>query len=133
MVNPVQMAGTHTDFTERKNTEIQFKNITNNIPGAVFRYKIDADGTDELQMVSDGARTLWGFSAQEVMQNNKLIWERYENEDYEGLLASIKKSFDDLSFWEYEWRYDHPDGTVRWHKGTGSPVRLDDGSTIWDS
>ena len=130
---PVQMAGTHTDFTERKNTEIQFKNITNNIPGAVFRYKINADGTDELQMVSDGARTLWGFSAQEVMQNNKLIWERYENEDYEGLLASIKKSFDDLSFWEYEWRYDHPDGTVRWHKGSGSPVRLDDGSTIWDS
>lgn len=130
---PLLMAGTHTDVTERKNAEIQFKNITNNIPGAVFRYKLYPDGKDELQLVSDGAKNLWGYSSLEVMQNNQLIWVRYHENDLKVHLQSIQESAEDLSFWEDEWRYHHPDGTIRWHKGSGNPLHLEDGSTIWDS
>jgi|GEM_PF-1155261 len=130
---PLLMAGTHTDITERKNTEIQFKTITNNVPGAVFRYKLFSDGRDELQLVSDGAENLWGFTAQEVTQNNRLIWDRYNKEDLKAHLQSIRESAEDVSFWEHEWRYHHPNGTIHWHKGSGNPIRLEDGSFIWDS
>ncbi|CAN5501906.1 hypothetical protein BH23BAC1_BH23BAC1_25220 [soil metagenome] len=127
---PILMVGTHTDITERKNTETQFNSITNNIPGAVFRYKRYLDGKDELQLVSNGAKNLWGFSSQEAMQNNRLIWERYDNEDLKAHLQSIQKSAEDLSFWEHEWRYHHPDGTIHWHKSSGNPIRMEDGSTM---
>jgi len=130
---PLLMVGTHTDITEFKNTETQFKTIANNIPGAVFRYKLNPDNTNELQLVSKGARKLWGFSSQKVVKNNELIWERIEEDDLEDHLQSIQKSKENLSFWEHEWRYHHPDGITRWHKGSGNPVRLEDGSTIWDS
>jgi len=130
---PLLMAGTHTDITERINTETQFKTIANNIPGALFRYKRYTDGKDELQLVSDGAQNHWGFSAQEVMHDNDLIWERYEKDDLKAHRQSIQKSAEDLSFWEHEWCYHHPNGTNRWHKGSGNPVRMEDGSTIWDS
>ena len=130
---PLLMAGTHTDITERKNTEIQFKTISDNIPGAVFRYKRHADGKDEVQLLSNGAKNLWGFSAQEVMENNNLIWERFEKKELEAFLLTIQKSAENLSFWEHEWPYYHPDGTTRWQKGTGSPLRLENGSTIWDT
>jgi PAS domain S-box-containing protein len=130
---PLLMAGTHTDITELKNTETQFSTITNNIPGAVFRYQRYPEGKDELRLVSNGAKSLWGFSAEEVMQNNNLIWERYDDKDLKAHLRTIKNSAEDLSFWKHEWRYHHPDGTIRWHKGFGNPVRLKNDTTIWDS
>ncbi|EPR67924.1 diguanylate cyclase/phosphodiesterase (GGDEF & EAL domains) with PAS/PAC sensor(s) [Cyclobacterium qasimii M12-11B] len=130
---PLLMAGTHTDITERKNTEIQFKTISNNIPGAVFRYKLFLNGDNEFQLVSKGAKSLWGFSSHEIMKDSGLIWDRIEKDDLEGLLRSIEKSAEDLSFWVDEWRYHHPDGTIRWHKGSGNPSRMESGNTIWDS
>ncbi|WP_339922757.1 PAS domain S-box protein [uncultured Cyclobacterium sp.] len=130
---PLLMAGTHTDITERKNTEIQFQTITNNIPGAVFRYKRYPNGEGEVQLLSNGAKNLWGFSAEEIMQNNNLIWQRFKKNDLDAFLLTIQKSAEDLSFWEHEWPYYHPNGTTQWHKGSGSPSRLEDGSTIWDA
>lgn len=107
------MTGTHTDITNRKTREIQFNTISNNIPGAVFRYKLQPDGSDELQLVTKGAYKLWGFSAEQIMENNQLIWERFHPDDISDHLKSVKKSADELSFWEHEWRYCHPDGSVR--------------------
>ncbi|MDX1586058.1 MAG: PAS domain S-box protein, partial [Balneolaceae bacterium] len=57
------------DITDRKQferklraNEQRLKNITNNIPGVVFQYKINPDGTDSLQYVSKGADRIWGVS-----------------------------------------------------------------------
>lgn len=130
---PLLMSGTHTDITERKNTEIQFKTLNDNIPGVVFRYKLNIDGTDELQLVSNGAKMLWGISPEAAMKDNKLVWSRYPEDDLEDHDKSIKKSAENLSFWTHEWRYHHPDGSERWHKGTGMPRRMEDGSTVWDA
>jgi len=130
---PLLMSGTHTDITDRKNTEIQFKTINNNIPGVVYRYKLYANGTDELQLVSNGANLLWGVSPEMAMKNNQLVWDRYHKDDLSEHLATIRKSAENLSSWTHEWRYCHPDGTERWHKGTGMPKRMEDGSTVWDA
>jgi PAS domain S-box-containing protein len=130
---PIRMAGSHADITERRTTETQFENITNNIPGAVFRYKLFPDGTDKLLLMSDGAKVLWGFSAKEVMQNSNLVWNNIEIDDLEGLSQSIQKSAEDLSFWEHIWRYHDSEGKTRWFKGSGNPFRTEDGSTAWDS
>tara|TARA_B100000795_G_scaffold57975_4_gene38510 strand:+ start:4057 stop:6699 length:2643 start_codon:yes stop_codon:yes gene_type:complete len=130
---PLLMAGINVDITEIRNTETQFKTITNNIPGVVFRYKLYPDGSDELLLVSEGAVDIWGFSAEEVMKNSQLIWGNTENEDIEVLVQSIQKSAQELSFWEQEWRHHNADGTIRWFKGVGNPIRAEDGSTIWDS
>jgi PAS domain S-box-containing protein len=130
---PLLMSGTHTDITERKTTETQFKNITNNIPGAVFRYKLFPDGTDKLLLVSDGAKVLWDLSSEEVMQNSNLVWDNIENDDLEALSQSIRKSAEDLCFWEHVWRYHDSEGKTRWFKGSGNPFRTEDGSTAWDS
>ncbi|WP_375582658.1 PAS domain-containing protein [Cyclobacterium xiamenense] len=130
---PLMMSGTHTDITERKMREIQFQSISDNIPGVVYRYSRYADGRDALEMVSNGAARLWGFSAEMAMKNNRLIWDRYHPEDIEKHLETIRFSQENLSFWMHEWRYLHPDGSLRWHKGTGNPSKREDGSVVWDS
>ncbi|SHM77692.1 PAS domain S-box-containing protein [Cyclobacterium lianum] len=130
---PLLMSGTHTDITDRKNTEIQFKTISDNIPGVVYRYKRYPDGRDELQLVSNGAKHLWGIAPEQAMKNNQLVWDRYEREDLDAHLETIRKSAQEQSFWTHEWRYHHPDGGVHWHRGTGTPRQMEDGSTIWDA
>lgn len=130
---PLIMAGTHTNITERKNTEKQFKTITNNIPGVVFRYQLNKDGRDELFLVSKGAKDIWGVNPEQAMKDNQLIWDRFEKEDLDSHLKSIQESAKNMSHWEHEWRYHHPDGNIYWHKGSGNPTKLNDESIIWDS
>lgn len=130
---PLMMSGTHTDISERKKREIQFQSISDNIPGVVYRYRRHVDGRDALEMVSNGASRLWGISAEMAMKDNQLIWDRYHPEDIEKHLETIRRSEDNLSFWIHEWRYLHPDGRLRWHKGTGNPTKLKDGSVVWDA
>lgn len=130
---PLIMMGTHTDITKRKTDEIQLKTITDNIPGAVFRYKLLPDGSDQVLLVSKGAFKLWGFSAELVTENIHLIWERTDPRDLPHQFSSIQKSAQELSFWQSEWRFNHPDGTLRWHKGSGNPTKLEDGSVVWDT
>ncbi|GGD92705.1 PAS domain S-box protein [Planktosalinus lacus] len=129
---PLLMTGTHTDITQRKTSETQLLAIANNIPGVVFRYIRNPDTQDQLKLVSKGAGELWGFTSQEVMENNLLVWNLIVEEDLDGLLDTIKSSAETLSHWTHEWRYKHPDGGIRWHKGSGNPVLQNDGSTAWD-
>lgn len=129
---PLMMMGTHTDISEKKLAELQFQTITNNIPGVVYRYNLKPDGSDILSFVSEGASNLWGFSVKEIVENNQLVWQCYDKNDLGGYLESIKNSAKYLTIWECEWRFNHPDGSMRWHKSTGKPSFEFDGTIVWD-
>ena len=109
------------------------QSINNNLPGAIFRYKLKADGTDQMMYVSQGAKLLWGIDAQECMDNNHKVWEIFHPDDIGQVQQSIQKSAEHLSHWTCEWRVLHPDGNVKWQRGSGNPTKLEDGSIIWDS
>lgn len=125
--------GATQDITARKLTEQRLDNINNNIPGVVFRYKLNPDGTDKLMYISKGSEKLWGISAEDAARDNNLIWDLYHEEDLESHLNSIQISAKNLSEWRHEWRINHPDGTIRWNRGIGTPKKLSNGSIIWDS
>jgi PAS domain S-box-containing protein len=126
------MTGTHTDITERKNTEALFKTISDNVPGVVFRYQRIEGSLDMLQYVSKGAVQVWGYEAEEVIKDNLIVWNSIFKEDIAGLLTSIETSATSLKPWTFQWRYNHPDGTVKWHKGTGNPTRNSETTIYWD-
>jgi len=130
---PLLMIGTHTDITQRKTTEVQFKTINDNIPGTVFRLHQRKDGSSYLSSISRGAQNLWGFSEDQIIKNNDLIWANIHEKDLKKLRKSIAKSAKNLKYWECEWRYYHPDGTVKWHRGSGNPGLFDEKDLIWDS
>lgn len=134
------LRGVVQDITERKKIEIMLREnrrrietITNNVPGVVFRYKLNPDGTDELNFVSNGAKKIWGLNPEEAHKNNELIWERIHDSDFQDVQKAIQISSEKLTPWNSEWRYEKPDGSIHWHRGTGIPNRQSDGSIIWDS
>ncbi|MDZ7755435.1 PAS domain S-box protein [Rhodohalobacter sp.] len=129
----MRVYGSFQDIDERKSAEVRLKNISNNIPGVLFQYQIDTAGNDKLFYVSDGSEDLWGISPEEAMSNNDLIWRRFHSEDFDVVKEDIGRSAEMLSKWHSQWRYYHPDGSVRWHEGFGTPQRYADGSIFWDS
>lgn len=122
-----------SDVSEKKLIETRLSNITDNLNGVIFRYKLDAHGKDELQYLSRGSGIIWGIEAEEAMNNINLIWELFHPEDIDRVFASIKQSAESLTLWKSEWRIYHPDGSIHWQRGMGRPSRLSDGATIWDS
>ncbi|OEY71187.1 PAS domain-containing protein [Salegentibacter salarius] len=129
----LRIYGATQDITSRKFVETRLKHINDNVPGVVFRYKLKPNGEDELMYVSEGAKEVWGISADEATRDNKRIWDLYSKEDFEYVNETIMESAKNMQVWSKEWRINHPDKGIRWNRGIGAPQKLSDGSIVWDS
>ena len=131
---PLIMSGTHIEITERKKNEVLYKAITDNVPGVVFRYILRPDNTDGVQLINEGYVDVWGFTAEEVTADLSIIWSRIDKADVERVQKSIEKSRETMNYWMDEWRYHHPvKNKVIWARGAGKPMKMEDGSTAWDT
>ncbi|WP_047418653.1 PAS domain-containing protein [Cellulophaga sp. Hel_I_12] len=131
--SPIKVFGIQLNIHKEKVFEDQFVTIADSIPGAVFRYELANDGSDDLTYVSQGFLDLWGISAEEAMEDNSRIWSLILEEDFPKVQKSIEESAQHMTNWVSEWRIKQPNGAMKWHKGIGKPSKNPDGSTYWDS
>ncbi|WNB18436.1 PAS domain-containing protein [Marivirga arenosa] len=131
---------TGEDITERKlaeealiKSEQKYRNIADNLPGVVLRYKLNSDGTDELEFVSKGIYDLYEITQEQALENNQLLWDRVHEDDRQAYIDSIRESAKNLSHWSFEHRIQLADGRIKWVHLNGIPTRQKGGSIIWDS
>ncbi|WP_425640064.1 PAS domain S-box protein [Algoriphagus yeomjeoni] len=126
--------GSFQDIYERKKAEIRLLSLADNLPGVVFQYDIYPDGTDRLKSVTKGSQEVWGFSAEEVMQNNQLVWDQIAaGGDVEQVKKSVLESVANKSKWSAQWKYVLPTGELKTHLGYGSPTYLTDGTVEFNT
>ena len=130
----VRVYGSFQDIHDRKLAEIRLQNISNNIPGVIFRYHLKADGRDLLELVSKGAEQIFGFSPEECMESTEKIWKNIAaGGNMPEMKASILQSAETMTPWHFVWRYIHPNGNIQYHEGFGNPQKSTDGTVVWDS
>lgn len=129
----LMMSGTHTDVHDKISAKEHYIALTDNLPMVVYKYFLRPDGSSGLLQVSRGAQEIWGFSAEEAMNDNSLITNRVHPEDWDVMMEAVNTSAENESIWNFKWQYHHPDGSIRWHRGKGKPARQHDGTVIWDS
>ncbi|KST66436.1 PAS domain S-box protein [Mastigocoleus testarum] len=155
--NIVGILGTYEDITERKQGEESLKKlkntleakieerttqlrqvetrlsrITDNLPGMIYQFRLDSDGSVSFPYISSGCREIYGLEPQQVQQNYELLYNCVHPSDFPGLEESILTSALTLEKWEYEWRITTISGQQKWLRGMSKPELQLDGSIVWD-
>ncbi|MEQ8705922.1 MAG: PAS domain-containing protein [Phaeodactylibacter sp.] len=135
-----EIQGLFQDITDQKKalmelnrSQEQLASLTANVPGAVLQYKINTDQSEELLYISNGALDIWGIEPNDAFQNVSLLWEAMLPDYPEAVQKVIEASRQSLTTFSYDWQVRHTDGSIRWVNGKGSPKRLPDGSTVWNT
>jgi two-component system, NtrC family, sensor kinase len=135
----VGIQGTLRDITDRKATEAalqnsqeQFSTITNNAPGAIYRYLMRPDGSDHFLYLSQGGGDIFEVEPQLVMQDSAHAWQRVYAADIAHLqmeLALIARSDQSRTF---EFRLQMPLGTIKWVQAQSRSLVRSHGDIIID-
>ena len=126
--------GSFQDISAIKETENRLLSLSENLPGVVYQYLINPNGTDELRYVSKGAERTSGFTANEWTNNINLLFNQIEaGGNMEEFKSSIRKSIETKSKWTCRYKYVLPTGEVRTHMGFGMPNFLADGTVLFNN
>ena len=117
--------------------EKAFKKVTNdylrleaNIPGMVYTFKLNDDGSYSFPYVSQDSYKLFNIHPEKLMNNGSLLSELIHPDDKERLEESIAKSFKTLKPWREELRH-IVNGEPRWYDCMSLPEKQPDGEIIW--
>jgi PAS domain S-box-containing protein len=152
---PIRIDGVSIDITERKiaeqkisdlnkNLELtvvqrteQFKEalsrlekIADRVPGVVYQYRLNPDGSSCFPYASEGIRDIYGVSPEEVAHDALAVFTRLHPDDFDGVVASIRESGKNISLWQHEYRVKFSDGTVNWLSGNAMPQTEEDGTIL---
>lgn len=100
-------------------------------PVMIYQFLLRSDGRSCFPYASDAIKTIYRVTAEEVREDASKVIANLHPDDHDDVMASIKRSGDDLTLWNYEYRVKFDDGVVRWLQGHSMPEKLEDGSVLW--
>ncbi len=136
---PLRMTGVTTDISGtvalseklRQSAEL-LTALTNEVPGLVYQYRQDADGSARFTYASAGIDNIFGISPADAAHDAALAEALIHPDDIDAYRGSLAISAATLGRWHLEFRVLLPGGLgERWREGEARPRRLADGSTVW--
>nr|WP_231384412.1 PAS domain S-box protein [Thioalkalivibrio sp. ALE23] len=127
-----ELVGAFQDVSDRVESETRLRTIARHLPGALYQYREDADGTPGFPYFGEGLEQLTGLLPSEATGDAARLFSRIPAEDLEALRASAARSRETLEPWQQHFRVRHPQRGEVWLDGRATPERQDDGSTVWN-
>ena len=135
--------GVTRDITERKQAEealqaalhetslaeARLNTILNSIVASIERSRVYRDRSWVYEYISPGSVGIWGYGPEEIMADQSLVVSHIHPEDWAVIYENIDKVFACRPF-QYEYRYFHPDGNLRWIF-TNTTVVRDEAADCW--
>ncbi len=112
--------------------EVEFGYAADNVPGMIYKFQLDKDGTMSFPYVSSRCWEFYELEPQEVKQNPQLLFELIHDDDFLRLQETINISAQTLQKWELEWRIKTSSGKQKWLYGVSQPVVQSGGNVVWD-
>ena len=106
--------------------------ISENLPGALFRRVLRADGRLEFPFVSESLHRVLGLDQDSVVNDSKVLVDAMHPEDRARWMQALKDSAATLAQVSMDVRLDDPRGGTRWMRSLARPQKLDDGAVAWD-
>ncbi len=120
------------DITDAETEQSLFRNLTDNIPGLVFRVAFHPDGSITYPYLGPRCEDLLGVSEETIRQHAKEFLDYIHPEDVAAFEHHIQKSVQDGELFDLEYRLQREDGAVVWVRTAAQPQLRDDGAVLMD-
>jgi len=138
--NSIIWNGFVTRISELKQVETEIRaaqqvlqEVTDGIPGAVYRLRRNPDGTLELLFISSGIYTLTGLSPSKGTPHFDLLLRQLSHDERASLRAELLTSATTLQPVRHDMRIVRPDGVEVWiHSAAAAHAGSRPGEVIWN-
>ena len=121
----------HVNATLREGQE-RFHDMASNVPGIVYQFKIDGDGTPSFPYVSPTVSSVLGVSAAEIVADPDKMIDLIHAGDRPRMDQSIETSRNDLRPHSWKGRLRRATGETGYFRALSRPRALEDGSILWN-
>ena len=115
-----------------KESQTQMRDMTENIPGVIYRWLVHPDGRDELLHVSSGIREVFELDPQALMKDANEVWKRIHPDDFEEVEREMQRCAQTLEPYHSAYRLVLEEKGTRWVEAWSLPSRLDNGGIVFD-
>lgn len=123
--------GIQLDITAGKEAQIRLESVVANLPGAVYRRVLRADGSLALTYISPRAKEIFGFDAERMMAEADAYPEVVHPDDLEAWRAAIHQSAEKMERFDAVVRVGSPSTGYRWARTMSQPRREGE-DVVWD-
>ena len=125
--------GIWQDVTELKEADARLREVTQNVPVAVFQYFITADGKFRITFMSEAIEVICGLRAEAIMQTTDLLRQRIHEEDQQLFMSSLGPANADSKPQSIDLRMVHlKTSDVVWVHGEAHPRQLANATWVWN-
>jgi signal transduction histidine kinase/CheY-like chemotaxis protein len=133
-----RIEGLMEDVTEKKDMEEaldranrRYEKIVENVPGVVFQFRLQLDGTLRFVFISPSCRQMFALEPGDICEDSELLLERFLPSDLARLYKMIAESAQSQG--SFTWQGCLLDeGAKGWYQAMAKPERLVDGQVLWD-
>ena len=122
--------GSHIDVSDFKEKERQLSQLAESLPGIIYSFVKEPDGTEYFPYMSRKTEDFYGFPPEFAVRYPNRIFDVVHPDDLDRVLETIALSYKSLCQWECDYRV-VVEGTSRWMKGVSQPERDSDGVVTW--
>ena len=125
--------GIWQDVTALKEADARLREVTENIPVAVFQYYIEPGGKFKITFMSDSIEAICGVRADAILENTGLLPERVHPDDRAVFGAGLGAADAHAHAQAVDFRMVHlQTGAIVWVHGEAHPRQLSHGGWVWN-
>ncbi|MDE2416544.1 MAG: response regulator [Burkholderiales bacterium] len=125
--------GIWQDVTELKEADARLREVTQNVPVAVFQYYVAADGRFQIPFMSDAIETMCGVRPEDIANNTDLLRQRVHADDQAHFMASLEPAGEQAVPKSLDMRMVHAKTqAIVWVHGEAHPRKLAHGQWVWN-
>ncbi len=136
---PLWFDGSIDDITESKlaigqleASRLQLTNITESIPCTVYQLLWHSPTDRRFTFLSGAAMKMLGLHRDDLISNFDTIAERIFDDERPDVVRALSGKSEDRFQWIREFRYRHPNGSIRWMEAGASGHIEEDGAITWN-
>jgi signal transduction histidine kinase len=110
----------------------RFATLAANLPGVVYQRRVDPGGEIRYTYISEGAKDLFGVSAEEILTDPKALFSTHGPSYRENFRQRLLEASRTMTIWDVEAEIITRDGKRKWTHAIARPKKLPDGAVLWD-